>query len=305
MLAHSCTACGADPTTRRLMPLVLQAFLVAFGVVFLAELPDKTMFATDRAGNAIPATAGRRGRRDAGDGVPFRARRRRRRGAAASAAQRRLSWVLPRCSSVGGVLLLRSGGDDDDVQAAPVHGAWGVVGRTAVIIGIAEFGDFTQLATIGIVADRGYPVAVAAGSLVAHIVVAILAVLAGRWLERRLPVRTVQRAAGVLFIVFGVLDGGLGDSQLTSISATSSARLVACGSVGEHCCAPARRPVCSQCSRRAGTPACTRRPPTRTEPPAIRRRRLVSASCRAGGRRHSHQVRDGRRLHHQGVVRRY
>ena len=28
------------------MPLVLQAFLVAFGVVFLAELPDKTMFAT-------------------------------------------------------------------------------------------------------------------------------------------------------------------------------------------------------------------------------------------------------------------
>ena len=28
------------------MPEVLQAFLVAFGVVFLAELPDKTMFAT-------------------------------------------------------------------------------------------------------------------------------------------------------------------------------------------------------------------------------------------------------------------
>ena len=28
------------------MPQVLQAFLVAFGVVFLAELPDKTMFAT-------------------------------------------------------------------------------------------------------------------------------------------------------------------------------------------------------------------------------------------------------------------
>ncbi len=28
------------------MPPALQAFLVAFGVVFLAELPDKTMFAT-------------------------------------------------------------------------------------------------------------------------------------------------------------------------------------------------------------------------------------------------------------------
>jgi putative Ca2+/H+ antiporter (TMEM165/GDT1 family) len=106
---------------------------------------------------------------------------------------------------VGGVLLLRGGDDNDDVQAAPVHGMWGVVGRTAVIIGIAEFGDFTQLATVGIVADRGYPVAVAAGSLVAHIVVATLAVWAGRWLELRLPVRTVQRAAGGLFVIFGLV----------------------------------------------------------------------------------------------------
>ena len=86
-----------------------------------------------------------------------------------------------------------------------MHSAWGVVGRTALIIGIAEFGDFTQLATVGIVADRGYPVAVAAGSLGAHIVVAILAVLAGTWLRRRLPVSTVRRSAGVLFLVFGVI----------------------------------------------------------------------------------------------------
>ena len=65
---------------------------------------------------------------------------------------------------VGGVLLLRGGDDDDDeVSAAPVHSAWGVIGRSALIIGIAEFGDFTQLATVGIVADRGYAVAVAAG----------------------------------------------------------------------------------------------------------------------------------------------
>jgi putative Ca2+/H+ antiporter (TMEM165/GDT1 family) len=86
-----------------------------------------------------------------------------------------------------------------------VHSAWGVVGRSALIIGVAEFGDFTQLATIAIVADRGYAAAVALGSIVAHIAVAVLAVLAGKWLERKLPVRTVQRAAGGLFIVFGVL----------------------------------------------------------------------------------------------------
>ena len=195
----------ADPASRRLMPQVLQAFLVAFGVVFLAELPDKTMFATivlsTRYRRPIAVVLG----------VTL-----------AMAVHSVLAVVvgealrrLPRTPTqlgvavlfvVGGLLLLRNDADhDDEVDAVPVHSAWGVVGRSALIIGIAEFGDFTQLATIGIVADRGYAAAVAAGSLAAHIVVAVAAVLAGRWLERRLPVRTVQRAAGVLFMVIGVL----------------------------------------------------------------------------------------------------
>lgn len=186
------------------MPLFLQAFLVALGVVFLAELPDKTMFAT-----IVLATRYRRPLAvvlGVTLAMAFHA--------VLAVAVGEALRHLPRAPTqlgvavlfgAGGVLLLRGGGDNDEVQAVPVHGMWGVVGRTAVIIGIAEFGDFTQLATIGIVADRGYPVAVAAGSLAAHIVVAILAVLAGRWLERRLPVRTVQRAAGALFILFGVL----------------------------------------------------------------------------------------------------
>ena len=186
------------------MPLVLQAFLVAFGVVFLAELPDKTMFAT-----VVLATRYRRPLAVV-TGVTVAMAVHSVLAVAVGEALRHLPRTPTQLGVAalfvgGGVLLLRSGDDNDDVQAVPVHGWWGVVGRTAVIIGIAEFGDFTQLATIGIVADRGYPVAVAAGSLVAHIVVATLAVLAGRWLERRLPVRTVQRAAGVLFIVFGVL----------------------------------------------------------------------------------------------------
>jgi putative Ca2+/H+ antiporter (TMEM165/GDT1 family) len=186
------------------MPLVLQAFLVAVGVVFLAELPDKTMFAT-----IVLATRYRRPLAVV-LGVTLAMAFHSVLAVAVGQALRN----LPRAPTqlgvaalfiVGGVLLLRGGDDNDDVQAAPVHGMWGVVGRTAVIIGIAEFGDFTQLATVGIVADRGYPVAVAAGSLVAHIVVATLAVWAGRWLELRLPVRTVQRAAGGLFVIFGLV----------------------------------------------------------------------------------------------------
>jgi putative Ca2+/H+ antiporter (TMEM165/GDT1 family) len=105
----------------------------------------------------------------------------------------------------GGVLLLRAGDGEQDVHADPVHSVWGVVGRSALIIGIAEFGDFTQLATVGIVADRGYPVVVAAGSVAAHIVVAAIAVLAGRWLQRKMPVHLVRRTAGLLFVVFGAV----------------------------------------------------------------------------------------------------
>ena len=186
------------------MAPALQAFLVAFGVVFVAELPDKTMFAT------IVLTT--RYRRPLAVVV----------GVAAAMAFHSVLAVsvgeglrhLPRTPTqlvvaavfvAGGLLLLRAQRGDDDVRAAPVQSAWGVVGRSALVIGIAEFGDFTQLATIGIVADRGYPVAVAGGSLVAHIVVAILAVVAGTWLQKRLPVRTVQRVAGLLFLVFGAI----------------------------------------------------------------------------------------------------
>ena len=186
------------------MPPVLQAFLVAFGVVFLAELPDKTMFAT-----IVLSTRYRRPLAVV-IGVTLAMVFHSVLAVAVGEALRQ----LPRAPTqlgvaalfmVGGVLLLRGGDDDDDVRAAPVHSAWGVIGRSALIIGVAEFGDFTQLATIGIVADRGYPVAVAGGSIAAHAVVAVLAVLSGRWLERRLPVRTVQRSAGVLFIVFGLV----------------------------------------------------------------------------------------------------
>lgn len=186
------------------MPLALQAFLVAFGVVFVAELPDKTMFAT-----IVLSTRYRRPLAVV-IGVSLAMLVHSVLAVAVGEALRRLPRTPTQVAVaaifvVGGALLLRGGTDDDEVRTEPAHSAWGVIGRSALIIGIAEFGDFTQLATVGIVADRGYAVAVAAGSLGAHIVVAVLAVLAGKWLEQRLPVRTVQRCAGVIFIAFGVL----------------------------------------------------------------------------------------------------
>src|SRR4029079_7664570 len=120
------------------MPLLLQAFLVAFGVVFLAELPDKTMFAT-----VVLATRYRRPLAVV-IGVTLAMAFHSVLAVAVGEALRH----LPRAPTqlgvaalfvVGGVLLLRSGGGDGEVHAVPAHGMWGVVGRTAVIIGVAEF----------------------------------------------------------------------------------------------------------------------------------------------------------------------
>jgi putative Ca2+/H+ antiporter (TMEM165/GDT1 family) len=174
--------------------------------VFLAELPDKTMFATivlsTRYRRPVAVVAG----------VTLAMIFHSVLAGVVGEALRRLpstptELVVGAIFLVGGVVLLRGGGGDDekDIDTAPVHSVWGVVGRSALLIGIAEFGDFTQLATIGIVANRGYAAAVAAGSVAAHIVVATLAVLAGKWLETKLPVRTIQRLAGILFIVFGIV----------------------------------------------------------------------------------------------------
>jgi putative Ca2+/H+ antiporter (TMEM165/GDT1 family) len=186
------------------MAPALQAFFVAFGVVFLAELPDKTMFAT------IVLTTRYRRPLAVVIGVTMAMAFHSVLAVAVGEGLRHLprtptKFAVAAVFVVGGLLLLRGATDDDEVRTGPVHGFWGVVGRSAFVIGIAEFGDFTQLATVGIVADRGYPAAVAAGSLVAHIGVAILAVLAGTWLQKRLPVSTVRRAAGLLFLLFGVL----------------------------------------------------------------------------------------------------
>ena len=47
-------------------------------------------------------------------------------------------------------------------------------------------------------------IAVALGAWCALAAVAALAVTAGSWIVRRVPLRTVQRVAGVVFLGFGV-----------------------------------------------------------------------------------------------------
>jgi Ca2+/H+ antiporter, TMEM165/GDT1 family len=188
---------------------VITSFLVALAIVFVAELPDKTMFAT------IVLTT--RFRRPwavfIGVNLAF---------AFHAALAAGLGEVLRRLPDlpvqvavaamfvVGGWLMWRSpGGDDEVADTAPASTTTAVIAASAGLVGLAEFGDLTQLATIGVVARYGYPLAAGLGSFVAHALVAALAVMAGQWLQQRLPVRVVSRAAAALFIVFGVATLGV------------------------------------------------------------------------------------------------
>ena len=80
-----------------------------------------------------------------------------------------------------------------------------VVWTAASVILVAEFGDLTQLATAGFAARFDDPIAVGIGSIAALSSVSGLAVLAGGWLQKKVPLNKIQRAAAVLFASIGIV----------------------------------------------------------------------------------------------------
>jgi len=188
---------------------MLSTIAVVFAAVFLAELPDKTMFAT-----LLLSTRYRsRSAVWAGVSVAYVGHV-----VVASVLGGFLSR-LPRepvQATIGGLfvaaglwVLWSSRGterEESDANAVSDRVTWR---RTFIVaastVGVAEFADITQLATAGFAASTGRPVAVGIGAAAALVSVSGLAVLAGRWLVSRVPLRFVQRGAGVLFIALGIV----------------------------------------------------------------------------------------------------
>ena len=104
---------------------------------------------------------------------------------------------------------LRSSDDDEDVTqtSRSGHGMMFTVGSAFLL---AELGDKTMLATITLAAQNGW-LGTWLGATTGMITAAALAILVGRELGRRLPQRIVRYAAGAMFAGFGVwlLVGGL------------------------------------------------------------------------------------------------
>lgn len=190
--------------------------LVAFGVVFLAELGDKSqlmtlafaarerwttvllgLFLAVGSLNLLAVTVG------------------------AVVADR---LPTPTISVVAGLAFLGFAawtllGDDEDTDdaadgAIDTDGARSSGERPAVLrvagaFFVAELGDKTQLATVTLAAQRS-AVAVWVGATAAILAANVVALVVGRWLHRRLPAHLLRYGAAALFALFGawmIVDG--------------------------------------------------------------------------------------------------
>ena len=186
---------------------MLQHFAVTFSAIFLAELPDKTMIATlllsTHFHRRLPVWAGV----TLGYAthvllaVIF--------GTALSQLPKTPIHVLVGLLFLtGGVMTWRSGSSVDHDETAKWSASMSnarVVWTAASVILVAEFGDLTQLATAGFAARFDDPIAVGFGSIAALSSVSGLAVLAGGWLQKKVPLNKIQRAAAVLFASIGIV----------------------------------------------------------------------------------------------------
>jgi Ca2+/H+ antiporter, TMEM165/GDT1 family len=180
-----------------------------YGVIFAAELPDKTMVAT-----LVLSTRFRPALVWVGVAAAFAVQV-----AIAVAAGGLLSLAPERAVALasaalfafGAWLLLRASADsaDDDVDvdvpvvAAPT--AWRAIATSFGVLFVSEWGDLSQLATAGFAARFGDPLSVFAGSFGALATVAGLAVVVGRGLLRVVPEAVLRRVAGAVLAVLAVL----------------------------------------------------------------------------------------------------
>ena len=91
-------------------------------------------------------------------------------------------------------------------QQGPINSSGAVLWEAFALVFVAELGDRTQFATIGLAIEPSFTFAgLLAGTLLGHALVTWLAVGAGKWIGNRVDERLLYRLSGGLFVAFGVL----------------------------------------------------------------------------------------------------
>jgi Ca2+/H+ antiporter, TMEM165/GDT1 family len=171
--------------------------LICFPIIFLAELPDKTMFAS-----VLLATRGRPVQVWLGAAAAFSVHV-----AIAVSAGVALFTLVPRRAldlavavlfAAGAAYSWIEGGRSRDERTPRQTSAHGAVLTAFALVFLAEWGDLTQILTADLAARYHAPFAVAAGSLLALWAVAALAVAGGRTLLRFLNVTTIRKVTAIV-----------------------------------------------------------------------------------------------------------
>ena len=115
-----------------------------------------------------------------------------------------LRWILGvSFILMAGWMLIPDKLDADDTGNDP--GRWGVFGTTLLLFFLAEMGDKTQLATVGLAAK--YPLSyywVVAGTTLGMMLANAPVVWFGEKITQKLPIKTIHRVCAVIFLVLGV-----------------------------------------------------------------------------------------------------
>lgn len=186
------------------MPHLIKLVVTVYGVVFVAELPDKTALAA-----LVLATRHKAMPVFLGSALALAVQ------SLVAVAAGQLLTLLPArpVHVVAGVVFLISAvvmwirhEDVPDVSAgdSKMKGFWSSTWTVFGIVFIAEWGDLTQLATGALAARYAAPVAVFVGATAALWTVAALAAFVGSRAGRLLSGSLVQRIAATLFALVGV-----------------------------------------------------------------------------------------------------
>jgi putative Ca2+/H+ antiporter (TMEM165/GDT1 family) len=181
----------------------LSTAAVVFGVVFLAELPDKTAMAGLVLGTRFRASyvfAGVAAAFAVHVTLALAA------GSVLTLLPQRLVDALVGVLFLAGaaMLLMKKDEEDEESARAPSSASfWKVAGSGFSLILVAEFGDLTQIMTANLAARYDDWLSVGVGALLALWAVAALGILGGRTLMRYVPLRLITRVAAVFMIVLG------------------------------------------------------------------------------------------------------
>jgi putative Ca2+/H+ antiporter (TMEM165/GDT1 family) len=184
----------------------LAVIAAVFPVIFIGELPDKTMFAS-----LVLATRGRPVLVWLGAAAAFTVHV-----LIAVTVGVALFKVLPQSVvdfvvaalfALGAVaaFVAAKEGNAREVEIIREHRAGRVAGTAFVVVFLAEWGDLTQVLTANAAVRYGSAVSVAIGATLALWSVCALAVVGGHGLLGRLPTRPLRLGTGVVLSVLSVV----------------------------------------------------------------------------------------------------